>query len=189
MVEFWASIRSDSKMTSLRRQPPWIWFVGLGIIALFLVLGALAATSLRQVAQSVTRSAAPCAPAPCAAPNGFEVKVTNVSMVNGVVTMDLRFKNGTRADPFEAVSHRHTSPADFRVLLANGEELSPRFDQDCRDWGELQIKRGATAGPERLCFTAPAVTMRGSQMIWSPDLGLLFDSVQFDLYPQFPSNH
>jgi hypothetical protein len=107
-----------------------------------LVIAAIAAGSLRQVGQAVTGSAAPCAPAPCSAPHGFEVDISNLSSANGLVTMQVRFKNHTTGDALEAVSYRHTSRADFKLHAPDGGEVGPLFNGQCPDWGELRIERG-----------------------------------------------
>ncbi|HEY8678964.1 MAG TPA: hypothetical protein VIN39_10075 [Candidatus Dormibacteraeota bacterium] len=55
------------------------------------------------------------------------------------------------------------------------------FSPGCPDWGQLQIEHGASAGPEPLCFATPASGLQGAVIVWSPDLGLLFDDVRIPL--------
>jgi hypothetical protein len=166
-------------MTSLRSTRRWL-VIGLAAGAC-LVIGILAAGSLRQFGQAVTAPPQPCSPHPCAAPHGFEVAISGITTTNGIVRLQVTFHNNTKADAFDAVSYNHTSPADFQLRSAAGQQRPAAFSGQCSDWGELRMERGASAGPKALCFPAPAGGLTGAQLIWSPDLGLLFDDVQIPL--------
>ncbi|HEY0493718.1 MAG TPA: hypothetical protein VGD57_09650 [Candidatus Dormibacteraeota bacterium] len=150
------------------------------VAALLLLLGALALSALRRVEQTTAPPAQSCSPAPCAAPNGFEAYFSNIHVSGEELTIDVRFKNQTSGG-FEAVSYRHTSPADFQLRGADGHQSPPHFSQTCPGWRELRLERGASAGPVTLCFPAPAGDYHQAQLIWSPDLGLLFDDVRVAL--------
>ena len=166
-------------MTSLTGTRRWL-VIGIAVAAC-LVIGILAARSLRQLGQVVTASPEPCSPHPCAAPHGFEVTIADVTTTNGIVRLQVTFHNNTKADAFDAVSYNHTSPADFQLRPAAGEQRPAAFSGQCPDWGELRMEHGASAGPKPLCFPAPAGGLKGAQLVWSPDLGLLFDDVQIPL--------
>jgi hypothetical protein len=167
-------------MTPLRSQHRWLVLLVAALACL--VLAVVAIGGLRQVGQVLTAtSASPCSPSPCSAPHGLEVDIADITTANGVVMMQVRFKNATTPDALDAVSYRHTSPADFQLRSRDGQQERPRFETRCPDWGELRIERGASAAPKPLCFAAPAAGLSGAQMIWSPDLGLLFDDVQIPL--------
>ena len=119
-----------------------------------------------------------CAPKPCAAPNGLEISITSVlelESLPGTVDVHVRLANNTQPRAFEAVSYRHTSPQDFSGLAADGSALRPDLSA-CRDWGEVRVARGASAGPFSVCFRSPISTLR-----WAPDLGPLFDHVDIPL--------
>ncbi|MDQ6884840.1 MAG: hypothetical protein M3077_11495 [Candidatus Dormibacteraeota bacterium] len=163
-------------MRRVRARPT---LVVLAAAALVLLLAVIASTSLRKVTQAVI-PAAPCSPHPCAAPEGFEADFTAIRAVDGVLRMAVTFHNHTTGG-FEAVSSRHTSPADFQLRDAAGHQTDPIFSSLCPHWAELRVERGKSAGPEPLCFAAPAGDVRSAQVIWSPDLGLLFDDVQIPL--------
>lgn len=128
------------------------------------------------------RTAAPsnCSPRPCAVPNGFGIYVTALQTQNGLLTMQVRFHNGTRAQTGEATSLRHTSPADFFLIVRDGGRERPLFNDQCPDWPELKVARGADAGPEPICFKAPQPGQQVS-LGWSPDLGVFFDEVDIPL--------
>jgi hypothetical protein len=164
-------------MTSLRgrRRSLVIAVAVLGCV----LLAVLAALSLRRVGQAVSKTAMSCSPSPCSAPEGFEVDISGLSVAGDTVMMQVAFKNRTVADPLEAVSYRHTSPADFQLRTATGQQVSPVFNGRCPNWPELKVQRGASAGPKPLCFRGAG--FNGAQLIWSPDLGLLFDDVQIPL--------
>ncbi|HEV2012326.1 MAG TPA: hypothetical protein VGR77_00355 [Candidatus Dormibacteraeota bacterium] len=166
-------------MTSLTGTRRWL-VIGIGAGAC-LVIGMLAAGSLRQLGQAVTTPPEPCSPHPCAAPHAFEVVISDITATNGIVMLHVTFHNRSKADPFEAVSYDHTSPADFQLRSAAGQQRPPAFSGQCPDWGELRIEHSASAGPKPLCFAAAHDGLKGALLVWSPDLGLLFDDVRIPL--------
>jgi hypothetical protein len=166
-------------MTSLKGGRRWL-VIGVAAGAC-LAIAVLASGALRQASQAITSPSEPCAPHPCSAPHGFHVAIGNIATAHGIVRLEVSFANHTTADTFYAVSYRHTSPADFQLRSKDGHQARPRFDSQCPDWGELKIERGASAGPKSLCFATPAAGLQGAEIIWSPDLGLLFDDVQIPL--------
>ena len=119
-----------------------------------------------------------CAPSPCGAPAGFEVDVTAVEMKPGHLALTVLFRNHTQPQLLEAVSYRHTSPADF-TLRANGETLRPAFSADCPNWPDVNVQRGATSAPRPLCF--PIGSSAGTVLVWNPDLGVVSEPVSIAL--------
>ena len=115
-----------------------------------------------------------CSPKPCTAPGGFELYVRGVDFTSGSgrVTLDVRFRNNTPGGQFEAVSYRHTSPADFSLTVDGGGKISPTLSAGCPNWLEDRVERGGGAGPDRLCFDVPGGTTKAT-LYWSPDEGFL----------------
>ena len=111
-----------------------------------------------------------CSPSPCGAPDGFEVDVTNVAVAGGHLVLTVAFRNHTTYQPLEAVSYRHSSPADF-TLRAGGHTYRPVFDSACPSWPEVDVPRGATSPPRLLCF--PVSSASGTTLVWDPDLGVM----------------
>jgi hypothetical protein len=114
----------------------------------------------------------PCSPKPCTAPGGFELYVRSVDFTSGSgrVTMEVSFKNNTPAGQFEAVTYRHTNPADFSLAIEGGGKIRPTFGAGCPNWSEDRVVRGGAGGPDRLCFDVPPGTTRAT-LFWSPDEG------------------
>jgi hypothetical protein len=163
-----------------RRLIRYLWIVPLA--AVVLAVGVYTALQIEpHTNPSGNASSDPnerCAPSPCGAPNGFEVDVTAVQAQGDHIALTVVFRNHTQPQLFEAVSYRHTSPADFR-LRSGGHELSPTFNAQCPDWPELDVNRGATSGPRQLCF---AVTSSDKAvLVWNPDLGVIPKPVSIPL--------
>lgn len=139
-----------------------------------LLVGAYAALSLqpRQNAsgQSSSDPNERCFPSPCGAPAGFEIDITSIDVESDHLVLTAVFRNHTRPQLFEAVSYRHTSPADF-VLRAGGKTYQPVFNSDCPDWAELDVPRGATSPERTICFGVTAAG--GATLVWNPDLGVI----------------
>ncbi len=153
-------------------RPRWI-LIGVAVLAMA-VLGGVAFVALEP---SVTRpapdAATPCSPKPCTAPGGFELYMRNLNLSGGTVTMEVSFKNRTTGGGMEAVTYRHTSPVDFQLRHSGGANTKPFFDATCPNWEEARVERGgAEAGPDRLCFNAPASGLQGYELLWMPDEGV-----------------
>ncbi|MDQ6691620.1 MAG: hypothetical protein M3Z13_02525 [Candidatus Dormibacteraeota bacterium] len=163
-------------MRNLRR---WLWLIPIVIIVVC-GLAVAAGPSLGPLADQAVSGAGPeaCSPSPCAAPHGFEADISNLVVAGGRLSMNVTFHNRT-SNRNRAVSFNHTSPADFQLRMRTRQQLKPIFDNECPQWSELRIARGADAGPETLCFQATSLS--GAQLVWSPDLGLLFDDVRIPL--------
>ena len=157
---------------SRKLRPRWI-LVGVGVLALVL-LAAVAFVALEPPVTKPSADGGPaCSPRPCTAPGGFELYLSNLSLSGGRVTMDVSFKNHTQAGGFEAVTYRHTSPADFE-LHSGGGNSKPLFDASCTHWEEARVERGAANanGPDKLCFSAPSSGLSGAELRWTPDEGV-----------------
>ena len=160
----------------------------LGRLLLVVVLGAVllvilyaGGVSLEGLRQQIPFIESPCSPKPCAAPQGFEADVGAIQADASRVTMQVTLRNNTTRGGFEAVSYRHTSPADFRLSGSDGISRLPVFSADCPDWGEVRVERGATAGPEKLCFQSPTLGLHGAAVVWEPELGVFTHRVLINL--------
>ena len=156
----------------------------LSLVALFVFAGALGYYVLQPTAANrLSGSAQSCAPQPCIAPGGFEAYFSDVQVSGGKVTLRAKFINHTQ-DAMEAVSYRHTSPADFQIMWPDGSKHDPIFGSDCPAWDEIRIERGSEVGPEILCFDArPTTGLSGVLLIWNPDLGFFSSPVSTHLSP------
>jgi hypothetical protein len=158
------------------RRRWWLWLA----LAAATVLAAAAFLSLQPAVRGGPGLQA-CSPQPCAAPGGFEVDISQLQSAGDRVSAQVRFRNHTQGDLLDAVSYRHTSPADFALRAGDGRTLAPVFTADCPKWEEVRVERGSTVGPEQLCFQDHLNDLRGASMVWSPDLGLLFRQVSIPL--------
>jgi hypothetical protein len=169
----------------LQRPRPRVFQVILLAVAAAVVLGLAGYTVISlqpHVNPSGQASSDPnerCAPSPCGAPAGFEVDVIAVQPQADHIALTVVFRNHTKSQLFEAVSYRHTSPADF-VLRAGRVELQPVFNADCPNWPELDVPRGATSAPRTLCFDVSSPS--GAVLVWNPDLGFISEPVSIALH-------
>ncbi len=115
-----------------------------------------------------------CAPKPCTDIGGFELYVRDITIGPGRLTMNVSFTNHTPGGGLEAVSYRHTSPADFAVnVKASRNNNRPVFGAECPQWEEPRIERGASSGADRLCFEGSfANTLSSLELTWTPDTGV-----------------
>ena len=156
----------------------------LSLVAALACLAALGYYVARPTtANSLSGSAQSCAPQPCLAPGGFQAYFSDVQISGGKVALRAKFINHTQ-ELLEAVSYRHTSPADFQILWPDGSKHDPIFGSDCPAWDEIKVERGSTVGPETLCFDArPTTGLSGVLLIWNPDLGFFSSPVSTHLSP------
>ncbi len=157
-------------------------FAVIVVVGLITLAGAAIAYTLVESRPAVVSAAPPdCAPPPCAAPNGFEVDVTNVTVEGSLLKLDVGFRNHTTPG-LEAVSSRHTAPADFHVQLPDGSRIPPTFSgPGCAEWAELHIDRGASSESKPLCFASGGTPLRDLMLAWDPDLGLIPQPVAIPL--------
>lgn len=152
--------------------------LGLVMVAVFLIAGRTG--SLQGIRTQLPFAQGSCAPSPCVAPQGFEADVSNIQVASDLVTLDLTLRNKT-VGGLEAVSYRHTSPADFQLSGTDGVDRAPLFNADCPDWGEARVNRGQSAGPLRLCFQPPREGLAGAVLLWNPDVGIFSYRVSMQL--------
>ena len=166
----------------MRARPKLL--IVLSLVAALACLAALGYYVVRSTAANGPASSGQsCAPQPCVAPGGFEAYFSDVQASGGKVALLARFVNHTQAS-LEAVSYRHTSPADFQILWPDGSKHDPIFGSDCPAWDEIRIERGLEVGPEILCFDArPTTGLSGVLIIWNPDLGFFSSPVSTHLSP------
>ena len=145
--------------------------VALGSILVAVLLVGNRAGSLQGVRAQIPFADAGCAPSPCAAPQGFEADVSNIQATSTLVTLDVTLRNRTTGG-LEAVSYRHTSPADFLLSPSDGVDRPPVFNDGCPNWGEVRVERGQSMGPVPLCFEPPRLGLQGAVLLWDPDVGL-----------------
>jgi hypothetical protein len=150
-----------------RRRRPWTrWaFFGAGgvVIAILAVAAFIALAQGVAPGGSAVKSLA-CSPQPCLDVQDYTLWVSNVSVAQDIVRMDITFRNSSAAT--------HADPADLQLVDANHQ--SWRSVQDapgCTHWTRTEFSNGAKLGPLTICFRTAAVasplTLR-----WAPDMGL-----------------
>jgi hypothetical protein len=106
-----------------------------------------------------------CSPQPCLNLQNFTLWVTDVTDQQGVLRMQVRFRNSSDAS--------HASPEDLQ-LVDSTNQTAPSIQEapGCTHWSRTEFNNGASYGPITVCFrpgsTKPPLTLR-----WSPDLGLI----------------
>jgi hypothetical protein len=146
--------------------------IAAGAIVAVSLLAAFVLGTLRTVQSPGRRAAGPaCSPRPCTELEGWELYVSGITRIPGHLALRVSFRNNTPGSAFEAVSFRHTGPADF-VLHYRGLDLRPTAGDACPAWDERRIERGASAGPDPLCFDVPDPEPGRPELRWSPDTGL-----------------
>ena len=151
------------------------WWAALGALVVLAIAGLAFGPRGMVAVQTATNPEEACSPSPCAAPDGFEADVLGARVGSGIATITVGFRNHT-APGFGAGDYRPTLPSDFQLQLAGGARQAPVYSPGaCPNWGELHVVRGQAAGPEPLCFQA--TTLAGAELVWAPDLGVLFREV------------
>lgn len=156
-------------MTRRARRRP-LTYVAIG--AAVLVVGSVAVLAYQSLqlpfqpaATSTPAATRGCTPAPCADLQGYTLWVTNVSVQDGVVTMQITFRN--------ASDSTHAAPEDLQLIDSKGHAARLVFDAPgCSQWSRHDFSHGATYGPLTVCFrpgtTAPPLVLR-----WTPDFGFV----------------
>jgi hypothetical protein len=113
---------------------------------------------------SVVRSLA-CSPQPCLDVQDYTIWVSNVTVANGVVRMNVTFRNSSPST--------HADPSDLKLVDAN-RQSSPSIQDasGCTHWSRTEFNNGATLGPLTVCFR-PASTASPLTLRWTPDMGLV----------------
>jgi len=107
----------------------------------------------------------PCSPTPCLDVQDYTMWVSKVTEANGVVRMDVAFRNSSAAT--------HASPEDLQLVDA-GKQLWPAIQDaaGCAHWSRTEFSNGAKFGPLTVCFR-PRSTASPLTLHWTPDMGLL----------------
>ncbi|HET9782155.1 MAG TPA: hypothetical protein VFR33_10280 [Candidatus Dormibacteraeota bacterium] len=152
----------------------------IGVVVL--VVGVYAALSLQPHQNASGQNSSDpnerCKPSPCGAPAGFEIDITSMEVKSDYLVLTAVFRNHTTPQLFEAVSYRHTSPADF-TLRQGGKSYQPVFNSDCPNWPELDVPRGGSSPPRTVCFAVTSAS--GATLVWNPDLGVIDHPVSIAL--------
>ena len=128
-----------------------------------LMAAAVGFLQVRSRSDSATPSQA-CSPAPCAEAGGYRVEVSDVTVQDGLVTMQVTFTVSSQA--------QHAQPEDF-VLREGLAIRRPAREpaSKCPAWPRTNIAVGTTFGPKPLCFH---IANRTSPFVlnWRPDVGV-----------------
>jgi hypothetical protein len=134
---------------------------------LLALLGTVAFIALAQgVAPggSVVKSLA-CSPQPCLDVQDYTMWVSNVTVADGMVRMNVTFRNSSAAT--------HASPEDLQLVDASKQSSPATQDAPgCTHWSRTEFNNGAKFGPLTICFR-PASTASPLTLRWTPDLGLI----------------
>jgi len=135
------------------------------LLVLLLAIAAFLAmqVTFRNPTPSAAVPAVNCSPAPCADVQDFTMWVSNLKVDGDLVSMQVTFKNSSRAT--------HASPEDLRVIDSTLRSSGLVTDAPgCQTWSRHEFSNGATFGPTNVCFrvttAAPPLVLR-----WSPDFG------------------
>jgi hypothetical protein len=106
-----------------------------------------------------------CSPQPCLDLQDYTMWVSNVTVADGIVRMNVTFRNLSTAT--------HASPEDLQLVDAS-KQSSPAIQDvaGCTHWSRTEFSNGAKLGPLTICFrsasTASPLTVR-----WTPDMGFV----------------
>jgi hypothetical protein len=156
-------------MMSLRsRRPSWtrlaLFGAGGTLVAILAVVTFIALSQDVAPGGSGVKSLA-CSPQPCLDLQDYTIWVSNVTVAEGIVRMNVTFRNSTPAT--------HASPEDLQLVDAN-KHSSPAIQDvaGCTHWSRTEFNNGAKLGPLTICFR-PASTASPLTVRWGPDLGLI----------------
>ena len=150
------------------RRKSWtrVALFGVGGILLALIAGAAFIALAQGVAPggSVVKSLA-CSPQPCLDVQDYTMWISNVTVADGIVRMNVTFRNSSAAT--------HASPEDLQLVDANKQSSNATQDApSCTHWSRTEFNNGAKLGPLTICFR-PASTASPLTLRWTPDLGLI----------------
>lgn len=150
------------------RRKSWtrLALFGVGGILLALIAGAAFIALAQGIAPggSAVKSLA-CSPQPCLDVQDYTMWVSNVTVADGMVRMNVTFRNSSAAT--------HASPEDLQLVDANKQSSNATQDAPgCTHWSRTEFNNGAKLGPLTMCFQ-PASTASPLTLRWTPDLGLI----------------
>jgi hypothetical protein len=106
-----------------------------------------------------------CSPQPCLDVQDYTMWVSNVTVGDGIVRMNVMFRNSSPAT--------HASPEDLQLVDVN-KQSSPSIQgaSGCTHWARTEFNNGAKLGPLTMCFR-PASTASPLTLRWTPDMGFI----------------
>jgi hypothetical protein len=106
-----------------------------------------------------------CSPQPCLDLQGYTIWVSQVTVTDGIVRMNVTFRNSSTAT--------HASPEDLQLVDAS-KQSSPAIQDasGCTHWSRTEFNNGAKLGPVTICFR-PASTASPLTLRWAPDMGFV----------------
>lgn len=147
-----------------RRWTRLALFAAGGVLLAILAVVAFIALA-RGIAPVSEASSLPCSPQPCLDVQDYTMWISNVRDANGVVQMDVTFRNSSAAT--------HASPEDLQLVDANNQTATAIQDvAGCSHWSRTEFSNGAKLGPLTICFR-PQSTASPLTLSWTPDLGLI----------------
>ena len=158
------------------RQRKAVRLLVFGVGALVVAFIGVAAVVSMSQGVATGGSASPslaCSPKPCLDLQNFTMWVSNVSEADGVVRMEVTFRNASDAT--------HADPSDLELVDAKNE--TTRAIQDgpgCTHWSRSEFANGAKLGPLTICFR-PATTAGPLTLRWTPDMGFFCCKADFKI--------
>lgn len=148
--------------------------IGAGVVVVLgVAVAAFASLKVPFTAPNAQVSSGPCTPLPCADVRGFTLWVGDLKIADGLVTMELTFRNSSAAT--------HADPADLSLTDSRHTGNAAIYDTPgCTHWPRTDFKNGAFFGPVPECFrpfsTAPPLSLH-----WTPDMGPFCCDIQIPL--------
>jgi hypothetical protein len=132
------------------------------LIAILAVVAFVALSQGVAPGGSVVKSLA-CSPQPCLDVQDYTIWVSNVTVAEGIVRMNVTFRNSSGAT--------HADPSDLQLVDAN-KQSSPAIQDatGCTHWSRTEFNNGAKLGPLTICYR-PASTASPLTLRWTPDMG------------------
>jgi hypothetical protein len=134
---------------------------------LLAVLGVVAFIALAQGVAPGASGVKPlgCSPQPCLDLQDYTMWVSNVTVADGIVRMNVTFRNSSTAT--------HASPEDLQLVDVS-KQSSPAIQDvaGCTHWSRTEFSNGAKLGPLTICFR-PASTASPLTVRWTPDMGFV----------------
>jgi len=161
-------LRSQKPMSLHTRRKPWtrlaLFGAGGTLVALLAVVEFIALSQGVPPAGSGVKSLA-CSPQPCLDLQDYTIWVSNVTVAEGIVRMNVTFRNSSAST--------HADPSDLQLVDAN-KQSSPAIQDapGCSHWSRTEFNNGAKLGPLTVCFRPPS-TASPLTLRWAPDMGFI----------------
>jgi hypothetical protein len=150
------------------RRKQWtplaLFGVGAMVVAVLAVI-AFIATAQGPASGNGPSQPLACSPKPCLDLQDYTIWVSNVTLTDGLVRMNVTFRNSSGST--------HADPSDLQLVDAN-KDSSPSIQDapGCSHWSRTQFSNGAKLGPLTICFR-PASTVSPLTLHWTPDMGFI----------------